>query len=115
MSNAMNGAVFQTSPMMITISASGEPPSHTMSVPRIAFTIPCGDSKIVRHMIAVTTVSTAQGTRTTVRRRPWPLNAACIAIAMARPSRNSNTTLKNVNDSVMPIAFQNSEFVSAVW
>ena len=74
----MNGAVFQTSAMMITISACGSWPSQTVSPPRMLFTNPCGDSKIVRHMIAVTTVSTAHGTSTTVRRSPWPLNASCM-------------------------------------
>ena len=93
MSSAMNGAVFHTSAMMITISACGSSPSHTVSVPRIEFTNPCGDSKIVRHIVAVTTVRMAHGTSTTVRRSPWPLNAACIASAIARPMSNSRITL----------------------
>jgi hypothetical protein len=54
----MNGAVFQTSAMMITISACGSDPSQTVVVPRSVFTKPYGDTNIVRHMIAVTTVST---------------------------------------------------------
>jgi hypothetical protein len=51
--------------------------------------------------------------RMTVRRRPWPLNAACIAIAMARPRANSKVTLTAVNTRVVPIALQNSEFPRA--
>jgi hypothetical protein len=66
----MNGAVFQTSATIITIIASGDSPSHTMSVPSTAFTTPSVGSKIVRHIIAVTTVSTAHGTSTTVRSTP---------------------------------------------
>ena len=111
----MNGAVFQTSAMMITISACGSEPSQTVSPPMIWFTKPCGDSKIVRHMIAVTTVSTAHGTSTTVRRRPWPLNAACMAIAIARPISSSKITLATVKMSVVVIAVQNSLFWSATW
>ena len=64
----MNGAVFQTSARMMMISACGSDPSQTVCVPRIVFTKPYGDTNIVRHMIAVTTVSTAHGTSTTVRR-----------------------------------------------
>ena len=94
----MNGAVFHTSAMMITISACGSEPSQTVSPPRIWFTKPCGDSKIVRHMIAVTTVRTAHGTSTTVRRSPWPLNAACMAIAIARPISSSRITLDDGED-----------------
>ena len=78
----MNGAVFQTSAMMMMISACGSEPSQTVDVPRTVFTKPYGDTNIVRHMIAVTTVSTAHGTSTTVRSRPCPRNASCMAIAM---------------------------------
>ena len=110
MSKAMNGAVFQTSAMMMTISACGSSPSQTVFVPRIWFTNPCGDSKIVRHRIAVTTVSIAHGTSTTVRRRPWPTNAACMASAIARPIRSSRTTLTIVNSKVVRTAVHQSEF-----
>ena len=51
-------------------------------------------------MIAVTTVSTAHGTSTTVRSRPWPLNAACIASAMPRPMSSSSVTDDTVKISV---------------
>ena len=110
----MNGAVFQTSAMMITISACGSDPSHTVSPPMIWLTKPCGDSKIVRHMMPVTTVRIAHGTSTTVRSSPWPLNAACIASAIASPIRSSRRTLDAVKTSVVIIASQNSEFWSAV-
>ena len=52
-----------------------------------ALTKPEVGSKIVRHMIAVTTVSTAHGTSTTVRSTPWPRNAACMASAMREPEQ----------------------------
>src|SRR3954454_13797194 len=91
-SSAMNGAVFHTSAMMITISACGSDPSQTVWVPRMVFTNPYGDTNIVRHITAVTTVSTAQGTSTTVRSSPWPLKAACIASAIASPIANSSET-----------------------
>ena len=104
----MNGAVFQTSAMMITISACGSCPSHTVSPPRIVFTRPCGDSKIERHMKPVTTVRIAHGIRITVRSIPWPRNAACMAIAMARPMTSSSDTLTAVKISVVTIASQKS-------
>ncbi len=88
----MNGAVFQTSAMMITISAWGSDPSQTVFVPRIVLMKPYGDTNIVRHMTAVTTVRTAHGTRTTVRRRPWPLNASCIAEGHAEPDERARRT-----------------------
>jgi hypothetical protein len=61
-------------------------------VPSTVFTKPSGLSNIVRHITAVTTVSTAHGISTTVRRRPWPLNAACMHIAMPRPMKSSSVT-----------------------
>ena len=59
-------------------------------------------------MIAVTTVSTAHGTSTTVRSRPWPRNAACIASAMPRPISSSNPTEKTVKTNVLRIASMKS-------
>src|SRR5918912_319428 len=79
--SAMNGEVFQTSAMMITISAWGSDPSQTVFVPRIVLMKPYGETNIVRHMVAVTTVSTAHGTSTTVRSSPCPRKASCIASA----------------------------------
>jgi hypothetical protein len=105
----MNGAVFQTSAMIMTISASGDWPSHTMSVPRIEFTMPSVGSKIVCHMRAVTTVSTAHGTSTTVRSRPWPRKALCIASAIAIPRIVSSVTDAAVKMNVVLRASQNSE------
>ncbi len=64
-------------------------------------------------MIAVTTVSTAHGTSTTVRRRPWPLKAECMAIAMASPMSVSRITEAMVNTNVMRVASQNSVLCSA--
>ena len=58
--------------------------------------------------MAVTTVSTAHGTSTTVRRIPWPLNAACIARAMPTPRINSKPTEKNVKTNVIRVASQNA-------
>ena len=69
-------------------------------VPRTVFTKPYGDTNIVRHMIAVTTVSTAHGTSTTVRSRPWPLKASCIASAMPSPMTSSSATDATVKISV---------------
>ena len=88
----MNGAVFQTSARMMTISACGSDPSQTVCVPSTVFTNPYGDTNIVRQMIAVTTVSIAHGTSTTVRRTPCPRNAACIASAMPRPMKKLRTS-----------------------
>ena len=69
-------------------------------MPSIVFTKPYGDTNIVRHMIAVTTVSTAHGTSTTVRRTPCPRNAACIASAMPSPMNSSSDTDATVKMSV---------------
>ena len=77
------------------------------------FTKPAADSKIVRHVMPVTTVRIAHGTRTTVRSRPWPLNAACIAIAIARPMISSRKTLDAVKTNVIRIAAQKSGSESA--
>jgi len=74
------------------------------------FTNPCGDSKIVRHMIAVTTVNTAHGTSTVVRSRPWPLKASCMHSAMPRPMTNSSETLHTLKIRVVFIASQKSGF-----
>ncbi len=109
----MNGAVFQTSATMITISACGSWPSQTVSPPMMLFTSPWGDSKIERHMMPVTTVRTAHGTRITVRSSPWPRNASCIASAIARPMTSSRITLATVKVSVICIASQKSGFESA--
>ena len=68
----MNGAVFQTSAKMMMIRACGSDPSQTVSVPRSVFTKPYGDTNIVRHMTAVTTVSTAHGTSTSSGEGPGP-------------------------------------------
>src|SRR3954447_589929 len=95
----MNGAVFHTSARMITISAFGSVPSQTVDVPRIVFTNPEGATNIVRHITAVTTVSTAHGTRTVVRSSPWPLKALCMHSAMPRPitvSKNTDETVKTI-------------------
>ena len=43
-------------------------------------------------MIAVTTVSTAHGTSTTVRSRPWPLKAVAMMRAITRPITVSSAT-----------------------
>ena len=110
----MNGAVFQTSAKIITIRACGSSPEPDRLGARAAeFTKPRFGSKIVFHMIAVTTVSTAHGTRTTVRSRPWPLNAECMAIAMARPSSVSRTTEAIVKMNVTRVADQNSVLCNA--
>src|SRR3954451_17574540 len=110
----MNGAVFHTSARMITISAFGSVPSQTVDVPRIVFTNPEGASNIVRHITAVTTVSTAHGTRTVVRRSPWPRNAECIAIAIPRPIRSSRLTEHAAKIIVWKNALHHSESLSAV-
>ena len=65
-------------------------------------------SNSVRHVIALTTVSTAHGTSTTVRSRPRPLNAACIASAMPSPITSSSVTEITVNRNVVLTASQNS-------
>ena len=109
----MNGAVFQTSAMMITISACGSEPSQTVFVPRIVLTKPYGDTNIVRHMTAVTTVRTAHGTRTTVRRRPWPLKASCIARAIAEPDEELERTDATVKIRVCSSADHQSGLLSA--
>jgi len=59
-------------------------------------------------MKAVTTVSTAHGTSTTVRRMPWPMNAACIAMAIASPITSSRVTETAVKMNVVRKAAQNS-------
>ena len=110
----MNGAVFQTSARMMMISACGSEPSHTVLVPKIVFTKPYGDTNIVLQMIAVTTVSSAHGTSTVVRSRPWPLKAACMARAMARPIRVSSATEATVKINVCPSAAHQSELPSAL-
>ena len=109
----MNGAVFQTSAKIITISACGSSPNQTVFVPSSEFTKPRFGSKIVRHMIAVTTVSTAHGTSTTVRSRPWPLNAECMASAMASPMIVSRITEAIVKMNVTRTPLQNSGLSSA--
>ena len=87
--------------------SSGNP-----TAPNKVFVNPSSGSKIVRHVIAVTTVSIAHGTRMTVRRMPWPLNAACMAMAMATPRISSRPTAKNVKTNVVRVASQNSVEVS---
>ena len=62
----------------------------------------------------MTTVRTAHGTSTTVRSSPWPLNAECIAMAIASPRSVSKTTEKPVKTNVVLTASQNSELWSAV-
>ena len=109
----MNGVVFQTSARMITISACGSDPSQTVWVPRTVFTKPYGDTNIVCHMIAVTTVSTAHGTRTTVRSAPCPRNAACMASAIARPRTSSRPTDATVKIRVCSSAAHQSGSLSA--
>ena len=79
-----------------------------MFVPSNVFTKPRFGSKIVFHMIAVTTVSTAHGTSTTVRSSPCPLNAECMASAIASPRSVSRTTEATVKISVTRVALQNS-------
>ena len=59
-------------------------------------------------MIALTTVRTAHGTSTTVRRMPRPLKAACIASAMPSPIASSSVTEMAVNRNVVFTASQNS-------
>ena len=78
------------------------------------FTKPSVGSKIDCHMIAVTTVSTAHGISTTVRRSPWPLNAECMAIAIARPRMTSRNTEKPVKMNVVRNASQKAASLSAV-
>ena len=109
----MNGAVFQTSAMMMMIRACGSEPSQTGRVPRTVFTKPYGDTNIVRHMTAVTTVSTAHGTSTVVRRRPWPLKASCIASAMPSPMTSSSATDATVKISVCSSAAHQAGSLSA--
>ena len=65
-------------------------------------------------MIAVTTVSTAHGTSTTVRSRPWPLNAECIASAIASPRSVSKNTEKPVKTNVVRSASQNAGVLERV-
>ena len=77
------------------------------------FTKPRFGSKIVFHMIAVTTVRTAHGTSTTVRSSPWPLNAACMISAIASPSSVSRMIDATVKITVIFVALQNSESCSA--
>ena len=77
------------------------------------FTKPRFGSKIVFHMIAVTTVRTAHGTRTTVRSSPWPLNAECMISAIASPSSVSRNTDAIVKITVIRVARQNSLSLSA--
>ena len=59
-------------------------------------------------MIALTMVSTAQGTSTTVRRIARPLKASCIASAMPSPIASSRLTEIAVNTKVVTTASQNS-------
>ena len=103
----MNGAVFHVSAMIITISACGSSPSQTVLVPSRVFTNPRFGSTIVFHMIAVTTVSTAHGTSTTVRSRPWPLKAVAMISAIARPRSVSRPTDAIVKTNVVTIASRN--------
>ena len=63
--------------------------------------------------MALTTVSTAQGTSTTARSRPRPLKASCIASAIPRPIRSSSDTEMPVNRNVVTTASQNSDDPSA--
>ena len=79
------------------------------------FTKPYGDTNIVRHMTAVTTVSTAHGTSTVVRSSPCPRKAACIASAMPRPMTSSSDTDETVKMSVCLNAAHHSEDCRAVW
>jgi hypothetical protein len=117
----MNGAVFHTSAMMRTIIAQGFSPRKTVCAPgrpsvlRTLFTKPRFGSKIAFHVIAVTTVSSAHGTSTTVRSRPRPLKALCMAIAIASPSTSSKNTENPVNTSVLKNELMNASSFSAVW
>ena len=79
------------------------------------FTKPRPGSKIVRHVIAVTTVSIAHGHEHHRAQQPLPLNALCMAIAMARPRTSSRITDATVKMSVCRNAAQNSAACSAVW
>ena len=80
----------------------------------ICGTIPSSGSNIDRHVIAVTAVIVAHGTSTTARSTPRPLNAWCIAIAIASPITSSRATETAVNPSVVQNADQNSESSNAV-
>ena len=59
-------------------------------------------------MIAVTTVSTAHGTSTVVRSRPWPLNAVVMISAITRPMIVSRNTDAIVKTNVITIESTNS-------
>ena len=83
--------------------------SGSPTAPSRLFTNPSCGSKIVCQVIAVTTVSTAHGTSTTVRRMPWPRNAECMASAIATPRISSSATEKNVKTNVVLVASQNAE------
>jgi hypothetical protein len=84
--------------------SSGRP-----TAPSRLFTKPSCGSKIVCQVIAVTTVSTAHGTSTTVRSSPWPRNAECMASAIATPRKSSSATEKNVKTNVIRVASQKAE------
>ena len=75
---------------------------------RICGARPRFGSNSVRQVIALTTVSTAHGTSTTVRRRPRPLNASCMAMAMPSPIASSSVTEMPVKMNVFFTASQNS-------
>ena len=87
--------------------SSGNP-----TAPSIVLTKPRLGSKIVCHVIAVTTVSIAHGTRTTVRSSPWPLKADCMASAIATPRIVSRMTAKKVKMKVVLTASHHSELLA---
>ncbi len=115
----MNGAVFHTSAKISTAIAQPFCPSQTVSAPgrcsaeKTVLTRPRLGSKIVFQVIAVTTVSTAHGTRMIVRSAARPLNAWCMAIAIAIPSASSSATETPVKTNVFFTASQNSLDCSA--
>src|SRR4029079_5026789 len=82
--------------------------------PSRLFTKPSVGSKIVCHVIAVTTVRVGHGTSQTGRNTPCPRKAECMAIAMARPRIVSKVTEAMVKMNVVFTASQNSELWSAV-
>ena len=84
-----------------------------LSLSRTTGARPRFGSKIVRQVIAVTTVRIAHGTSTTVRRMARPLNAWCIASAIPSPMTSSSVTAMTVNRNVVLVAIQNSDDLSA--
>ena len=90
------------------MSAPGSPSLSSITGAR-----PRPGSKIVRQVMAVTTVRMAQGTSTTVRSNPRPLNASCMQSAIPSPITSSSATEIPEKTNVVVSASQNSGELNA--